>query len=186
MNRRRFVLFSVTAFSALAALPRALVLAKRNPTVAAKLPSGGLGLTGRQWKQLYGKPGNPPYSQYAAGYKEQGYTVALYYLGDTDQIQMFDLRLDNPLDPDVAATIIADFLPKDATQLDRYRADEISVVLAWHSDWLASTQVNSLDPTDTSGLWPNANPGDFITLLWSKQAGDPTVTMVLFNLGNNP
>ncbi len=178
MNRRTLVVGSVVM--ALAPWSKRMVYAKVEPD-----KRGGLGLTGKEWIKLWGKPDVTPESGiWKAVYQRWGLQVKLIYLESDQQIISFDVDPVFQVSQDRVLPNIEHFFPDDSQRIDEYpRPTGPGTVLVYNSTWLAERFLALHDPV-VSNWFPGGNPGDFIVILQENDAAE--VEHVIVALGNNP
>lgn len=146
---------------------------------------GGLGLTGKEWRDLWGDPDNEPKGKYwKAEYKRFGVVVRLLYLEDDQQEVGFDILPAAPAPRSAFTPGFERFLPEDAIQIDEYpRSIGLGTVVVYNSQWLADRFLALNDPV-VDDWFPGGNPGDFVVILHEDSSGD--IEQATIGLGNNP
>lgn len=179
LTRRSFV-------AGVAALGVAAVTVSASAQDVAK--RGGLGLTGAEWKELWGKPDAEVSGKYwKFEYKRFGITIRLIYFEDDQHVIGFDVAPVAPLGADRMGGFTASietFFPADAVQIDQYaRPAGPGTVVVYNSPWLAERFLAIDDPV-IDDWFPGGNPGDFIVIYQENSSG--LVEGVVTGLGNNP
>lgn len=146
---------------------------------------GGLGMTGVEWKALWGEPDVEVTGKYwKFEYKRFGVVVRLMYLNDDEQTIAFDVVPAAPVERDRLVSNLEHFLPADATVINEYsRPAGPGTVVVYNSQWLAERFLALSDPV-ISDWFPGGSPGDFIAIYQENDAG--LVKNIAVSLGNNP
>jgi hypothetical protein len=154
------------------------------PTTA-KMPRGGLGLTGKEWREIWGDPDAEPKGKYwKFEYKRFGVVARLLYLEDNQHEVGFDVSPAAPIARDHLMPNVERFLPKDTQFVEEYpRPSGPGTVVISNSQWLAERFLALEDPV-ISDWFPGGNPGDIIAIYQKNESGD--VENVVIGMGNNP
>lgn len=154
------------------------------PTTA-KMPRGGLGLTGKEWREIWGDPDAEPKGKYwKFEYKRFGVVARLLYLEDDQHEVGFDVSPAAPVARDRLTPNVERFLPEDAVLVEEYpRPSGPGTVVISNSQWLAARFL-ALDDPVISDWFPGGNPGDIIAIYQENESGD--VENVVIGMGNNP
>lgn len=146
------------------------------PQAALNPASGGLGLTGSEWRAVHGEPTGTGAS---TSFAEEGWRVDHLEFAEDTQPWNFTIRLNEPVDLATAQAIAAQYIPTDATVVEEYpRPEDDSDVVLYHSEWLAGAM---------DGPWLDAEPGPFLAVYgWEGDDRSTGIIYILIATSHNP
>lgn len=147
--------------------------AKVNPA------SGGLGLTGSEWKAAYGNPIETEFSANVTSFAGAGGRVDHQGFSDDGQSIQFTINFEEPVALDVAQSVAEKYFPADTKLMREYsRPSLIQNVALYHSTWLGESM---------SGPWLDAEPGSFLAIYhWEGEGASTRIGSVLIGVSHNP
>jgi hypothetical protein len=147
--------------------------AKVNPA------SGGLGLTGSEWKAAYGNPIETEFSANVTSFAGAGGRVDHQGFSDDGQSIQFTINFEEPVALDVAQSVAEKYFPADTKLIREYsRPSLIQNVALYHSTWLGENM---------SGPWLDAEPGSFLAIYhWEGESASTRIGSVLIGVSHNP
>jgi hypothetical protein len=171
MNRRQLCVRALGAAVSVAgiygSIPSALAATNPEPTLVPQDQRGGLGLTGEEFRALWGEP-DSEYRLDGGYYFESWYTIEGIDLEDGHRLSSIVIVPDTKVGFDSTSAILCGqrYVPEDSVEIDRFpRPNGPGLAVVYHSDWLAERF------SDKEKTWrPSAKAGeigDFCIWYWS-------------------